>query len=378
MGTKSIKEKNECSCCYSINCCKIYNRTGLLLFVLLAILQIVSLATPWQAFYLSKTYESGDTEQLEMHFYLGGITVGHTYTPTGGESKDNYVYCSYEDSKAVAIKDSIVTLMNSTLCPKLTFVPSLFHGGVTSTGILTIIFAILMVIWFAYRTTITGIKRLFRQRCCTQLISVVLSVLILSFAIPGMSLVGDQFGHSVWQDFGTTFWESWGCDLNYNYFYCSSSSSCTDNYRDYCNSAYNSDTGFIIACVNIGLYVVFCIYSWIGSWCCACCCPGVEEEVFPTASVSVHYTGLPTETITTTGITPVNNYTLYVHHGAQFPSKLIVNVSSLEELHNTIMTNLGIMAPFKVAVFDDICQQYVLVSSLQLIPPQATIQLLFN
>jgi len=71
------------------------------------------------------------------------------------------------------------------------------------------------------------------------------------------------------------------------------------------------------------------------------------------------------------------SFTLYVHHGGQYPSKLIVSASTLEELKSNIITGLGITLPFKIAIFDEICQQYVMVSSIQLIPQQATIQLLF-
>jgi len=221
---------------------------------------------------------------------------------------------------------------------------------------------------------------LFRSKCCTQSVSLLLSTMVVGFAVPGFAIISDQFYSAIQKDFGgKPFWDDWGCDLDMNYGYCYSYS-CGWNQNVWfnsCNSYSFQDSGFIISTVTLSLYVLFSIYSWIGSWCCSCCCPGVEDELFPSATVSVHYSavGAPTATTFATMSAP---YTLYVHQGAQFPSKIMVTASSLPELEAGIRNNLAITAPFKIAVFDEICQQYVLVTSLQLIPQQATIQLLFN
>jgi len=237
-----------------------------------------------------------------------------------------------------------------------------------------------MMLWFFYRSTNNGIKRLFRSKCCTQSISLLLSAMVIGFSIPGFAIISDQFFSAVSKDFGgSTFWDGWGCDFYYSWGSCYSSCGYNqNNWYNYCDSNQYNDAGYILSTVTLAFYVIFSVYSWIGSWCCSCCCPGVDEELFPSATVSVHYSAVGGVATATTFTTTSAPYTLYVHHGAQFPSKIMVTASSLPELEAGIRSNLGVSVPFKIAVFDEICQQYVLVTSLQLIPQQATIQLLFN
>jgi len=377
-----VERKNECACCYSEKCCRGYNRTGIALFLICVILQIVSLATPWMTFNLQRSSNIGDLETLNMKFYTGGVEIFHEMNnATTGNVVSSYEFCSYENRPGVPIKETIIVLANTTICPTLTMVPPLFHNTVTTTGIATIISGVLMILWFFYRSTNNGIKRLFRSKCCTQSVSLLLSAMVIGFAIPGFAIISDQFFAAVKKDFGGySFWDDWGCEINDYWGSCWDTSNCGYNQNTWfsaCNSNVYNDAGFILATTSLGFYVIFCVYSWIGSWCCSCCCPGVEEELFPSATVSVHYSamGVPTATTFATMSAP---YTLYVHHGAQFPSKIMVTASSLPELEAGIRNNLGISVPFKIAVFDEICQQYVLVTSLQLIPQQATIQLLFN
>jgi len=270
-------------------------------------------------------------------------------------------------------------LMNSSYCPKLNTIPSVFSGPVIPTGALNIVSAVILIIWFVYRSTHNGIKRLFRQKCCTQFISILLSIFVLGFSIPSIVVITSDFASAAYLDFGSTFWNNWGCSSqNSDNIYCYTSYySCGDNPTMACTSTSYPDTGFIIAAANLGFYLLVCFYSWIGSWCCSCCCPGVEDEVFPTTvniqSTPYMETGSSNPLLSTLPIT----YTLYVHHGGEYPSKLIVSASSLEELKSIIITSLGITIPFKIAIFDEICQQYVMVTSLQLIPNQATLQLIF-
>jgi len=350
----------------------------MVLFLILAILQIVSLSTSWMYFSGVRTDPNNNVETLTLRWYLGGLSISHQYNPsTQGNMVSVYQYCDYESKNTVPPQNSILNFTNTTSCPTMTNTPQLFHSTVTSTGILTIICDILMIIWLGYRSTLNGIKRLFRSQCCTMSVSLLLSVLVIGFSAPGFSLIVDQFNNAVVKDFGKIFWSSWGCSTSYyssSYFSCYSSSCNPLPYGYYCNSAINNDTGMVIAYVNLAFYVIFSVYTWIGSWCCSCCCPGVDEEVFPTTTTSIHYTNAMTATVPQTS----GEYTLYVHHGAQFPTKVVVRAATIEQLHHGIMETLGLSLPFRVAVFDEICQQYVLVTSLQLIPPQATVQLLFN
>jgi hypothetical protein len=355
MGASHPKteNRNECACCYSIKCCRGYNRTGIGLFLICVILQIVSLATPWQSFTLERYNNAGDTETLNLKFYTGGLEVYHEMiNSTTGNIGSNYAYCSYENRPNVPIKETIIYLVNTSVCPTLSFVPPLFHSTVTTTGIATIISAVLMMLWFFYRSTNNGIKRLFRSKCCTQSVSLLLSAMVVGFSIPGFAVIADQFYTAVIKDFGgKAFFSDWGCDLYESWGNCWSSS-CGWNKNVWftqCNSDMFNDTGFALATTTLGFYVLFSIYSWIGSWCCVCCCPGVEDEreIFSSATVSVHYSAIGGPTATNNPIATMSApYTLYVHHGAQFPSKIMVNASSLSELEVGIRTNLGITVPF--------------------------------
>jgi len=310
-------------------------------------------------------------ESLTLRYHLNGLEILHTYATQTGDPAGVNRFCYYQDP-GVSVHNSILMLLNSTECPMMVNVQPLFHDTVISTGILTIICVALMIMWLLYRSTLNGIKRLFRNQCCTQSVSLLLTVLIVGFSIPGFAIIVDQFWPAVYNDFGKTFWGSWGCTSYYSDGYVSCSGNCLGLPNSYdCNSQWSYDTGMVIAYVNLAMYVILCIYSWIGSWCCSCCCPGVEYEVFPTTTTSVHYTN-------PNAICPLGEYVLYVHHGAQFPTKVVVKASTLDDLNSGIRECLQITAPFKVAVFDEVCQQYVLVTTLQLIPPQATVQLLFN
>jgi len=254
-----------------------------------------------------------------------------------------------------------------------------------STGILNIVAVIGIIFWLGYRSTHNGIKRLLRQKCCTQVISLFLTFLVVGFSVPGITVFSLSFPDAAGADFGLSFWKYWGCgidsgvEINCDYYY-GDNPFCPDNIVS-CDGNAQPDVGYFCSTTNIALYFLLCFYSWIGSWCCSCCCPGVEEEVFPTRTLNVNYPPYlePSSSSSNPLMSTVPmTYTLYIHHGAQFPSKLIVSVSTLEELKSNIMTGLGITVPFKIAIYDDICQQYVMVSSLQLIPHQATIQLLFS
>jgi len=362
-------QKNECICCYSMKCCKAYNQAGIIIFLILGILQIVSLATSWINVDLQRTLNKGkgDSDYIMMQFSLGGVAITHSYLPVNGMLISNSVYCSY-GSSAVPLIDSILGSINSTLCPMMTVLPPLFQKIVIPTGSLTVISVLIMIIWMAYRTTVNGTKRLFRNKCCTQTVSFLLTIIVLGTSIPGFALIAGQFGNSARADFGQNFWTNWGCKYS---DYCDNS--CYD-LQWTCDSSINYDVGLIIALTTFAFYVMFGVYTWIGSWCCSCCCPGVEDEVLSTSTVSVHYTQQSSENSTPL----VTKYTLYVHYGEQYPTKLLLSAASLEEFTHGIKTALGITLPFKIAVFDDICQQYVVVSSLQLVPQQATIQLIFN
>jgi len=221
----------------------------------------------------------------------------------------------------------------------------------------------------ADRTTVNGMKRLFRNKCCTHTVSLVFTVMVLGSSTAGFVIFLDQFFDALYTEFGAGFWANWGCE--YSGYYCT-------NYCSpkgwICRSDINYDVGLILWLSTYSFYVIFCFYTWFGSWCCTCCCPGVEEETLSTTSISVHYAQQSSETSTPL----ISNYVLYVHFGEQFPTKLALHASSLEELTYGIRTSLNITQPFKIAVFDDTCNQYVLVTSLSLVPNQATLQLMFN
>jgi len=324
-----------------------------------------------------------------MYFYLSGVEIDHSYQPASlqRDTIESTQFCSYHHVYNTAVKDSILSLANSSACPPLNDLSVLFKGPVTGCGVMTILSCFVMVIWFYYRSTFNGIKRLFQNQCCTQMVSLFISAMILGFASPGFAVFVDQFNTNIWKDFGANFWGLWGCQLSLysNNLQCGS---CQFPQRNYCNTNINQDTGFIIGVSNFGFIVLFCVYSWIGSWCCPCCCPGFDPEILPTKKMitnnsSVDYTGdhPSSSSLSSTALTSatgVGSYTLYVHHGAQFPTKIVVNASTLSELEVGIRNNLDITMPFRIAVFDDVCQQYVLVTSLTLVPPQATIQLLFS
>jgi len=136
--------------------------------------------------------------------------------------------------------------------------------------------------------------------------------MVVGFAIPGFAIITDQFYVAAQKDFGgNAFWDNWGCDLNQYWGYCYSSY-CSNyqpgNWFNNCNSHSYDDAGYIISTVTLAFYVLFSVYSWIGSWCCSCCCPGIEEEVFPSATVSIHYSavGGPTSTTTATAISTMS------------------------------------------------------------------------
>jgi len=298
--------------------------------------------------------------------------------PSVGDSTVTGQYCSYYHISNVDVKDSIITLANSSFCPPLIQTAALFLGPVTGCGVMSILSSLVMIIWLYYRSTHNGIKKLFQRQCCTQSVSLFISAMIIGFSITDFAVFAEQWYTCVYKDFETSFWNHWACYLDQNHMlncvgYCL--------WAPFCNVKISPEAGFFFATSHCAFTVLFCLYSWIGSWCCNCCCPGVEEVVEPSnrASVVTYTADLSAmHTNTITSASGVGSYTLYVHHGSQFPSKLSVNVSTFSELEVAISNNLELTKPFKIAVFDEVCKQYVLVTSLTLVPPQATIQLLFN
>jgi len=70
-------------------------------------------------------------------------------------------------------------------------------------------------------------------------------------------------------------------------------------------------------------------------------------------------------------------FTLFVHHGGVLPTKMILTASNFQELEMGVGQNLGVSS-FKLAVYDEMSKQYVMVNDMSLIPSQATVQLLFQ
>jgi len=205
----------------------------------------------------------------------------------------------------------------------------------------------------------------------------------------------DKIEGAIIPDFGSKFFESYGCQVSTanQYLRC-------ENYQCYnvdysCSSSNNPGPGFIIAVSNMAMLFLGVLYTWIGSWCCDCCCPDLKlsehtsmvTSTNPTSPVYTNDTQQPTPInylggpyIATTVMPQVGGprtFTLIVHHGGVLPTKMVLTASNFQELEIGVGQNLGVSS-FKLAVYDDLSKQYVMVNDLSLIPSQATVQLLFQ
>jgi len=185
-------------------------------------------------------------------------------------------------------------------------------------------------------------------------------------------------------DLGSAFLVSYGCSSSSSWkgFYCYDYNYCSNTLPYSCYSSAYQVTGWIISCANMGMLVLGVLYTWIGSWCCSCCCHELEDNNPTSADVqTVRYVTTSNNPYGTRNVNTVvvpQTYTLFVHHGGPFPTKMVVVASSLREMEMFVSQNLGLSVPFRMAVFDDLAKQYVMVSTMELIPTQATIQLIFQ
>jgi len=234
-----------------------------------------------------------------------------------------------------------------------------------------------MIIWLAYRSSKKGIDSLFNNKCVTQLISIILSVFVIGFGSATFSLLPGRLGSALVKDYGASFWTYYRCYVNY--YSSNNALECYGYSCSYSPCAIEQDgAGFIIAYTNLVFLFFSVIYTWIGSWCCACCrCMDGTSSTNPYATTYSQGTG----GMVTTQVPYLNttkNFTLFVHHGSPLPTKLVLMASTFQELHAGIAQNIGVTVPFTIAVYDEQVKQYVMVTSLAAIPSQVTIQLMFQ
>jgi len=385
-NTTTNKKESNCVCCISIECCRVYNKIGIFFFAVWFILQIVAISTPWETIRLSRTNQntqSSDVELISMSFYATTVQFIHSITPSSGSSfiKTNTVVCSYGKSLSSSSTNILINL-TSDVCPPLTNVGNAFPS-ITGTSAAAIISEFFMIILLFYRTTNSGINYMFKARCSTQLVSLFISALIVAFSSATFALYLSYIEIAIVQDFGVNLFNSYGCYasqyyLNCNYYTYYSNGYCLPGY--YCDSSNDMGTGWIIAVSNMGMLTIGVVYTWIGSWCCPCCCPGT----LPTDETTTITTTNPLNYMVSSSIqsnTPQiqsRTFTLFIHHGGPLPTKLSVTASTFQELEAGVAQGIGLTVPFRVAVYDDMSKQYVMVTNLELVPLQATVQLLFQ
>jgi len=381
------KKSSALACCITRDCCNIYNKIGIFLFVVWFVIQIVSVSIPWEEVFLARTYRNGDTEFVIMQFYPQYVSISHSINPGNSATLEQSVYkdCPYVVTNLPSgiTSENILFNVTSTVCPPTNQIGRIFPT-IIGTSAAAIVCEFIMILWLIYRTTYSGFTSLFKDKCTTQLVSFIIGTLIIAFSCVPYAFFADRGEFAIAADLGTTLLVSYGCDSTYSWkgLYCYSNY--CSNFPYTCQSYANQVTGFIMSCANMGMLVVGVFYTWIGSWCCSCCCHELEENNSTTSDIqTVRYvtsSNNPYSSLRNLNTIPAvqQTYTLFVHHGGPFPTKMVVVASSLQEMEMIVSQNLGLSVPFKMAVFDDMAKQYVMVSSMDLISPQATIQLLFQ
>jgi len=337
------------------------------------ILQIVSISLSWEDISLQRTFPNGDTEQITMGFPAEYVDITHSYYPSSGNALeiDQSASCYY-DSTEVNSKTNILFNLSTNDCPPTKRVEGIFPS-ITGTSAAAIISEFLMIVWLFYRTSNSGIYLLFREKCSTQFVSIIISCLIIGFSTASFSLYPNRLETAIYQDFGAPFFTSYGCSMGWDldcYGYCSPNN---------CQSISGAGAGWIMSVSNMGMLVIAVIYTWIGSWCCECCCPGAKPPdsslIIPSTTqygTSINY---PEDYLT--ALQP-RTITLFVHHGGPLPSKMVLVASNFQELEMGVGHNLGLTVPFKMVVYDEMSKQYVMINDLALVQAQATVQILFK